>query len=113
MCTLFFYSSIFEYSHADYCYRFAPVTIISGVYGMNVSQISSSNTIPNISQFFAAIANIERFDRSISRRIELAAYYKQAWEEIRSERVWLCTGKGREVDDTPERWIRNLTKQPS
>lgn len=36
--------------------RFAPVTIISGIYGMNVSEISGSSTNPNIWQFFVAVA---------------------------------------------------------
>jgi hypothetical protein len=36
--------------------RFAPVTIISGIYGMNVSQISGSPSNPNIWQFFVAVA---------------------------------------------------------
>jgi hypothetical protein len=37
-------------------YRFAPVTIISGVYGMNVSQISGSSSNPSIWQPFVAVA---------------------------------------------------------
>lgn len=32
------------------------MTIISGIYGMNVSQISGSSSNPNIWQFFVAIA---------------------------------------------------------
>ncbi|KAG0651645.1 hypothetical protein D0Z07_2142 [Hyphodiscus hymeniophilus] len=39
-----------------FTYLFAPVTIITGVYGMNVSQISGSSTNPNIWQFFVAVA---------------------------------------------------------
>jgi hypothetical protein len=35
---------------------FAPVTIMTGVYGMNVSQISGDNANPNIWQFFVAVA---------------------------------------------------------
>jgi hypothetical protein len=35
---------------------FAPVTIMSGIYGMNVSQISGSDSNPNIWQFFVAVA---------------------------------------------------------
>jgi hypothetical protein len=37
-------------------YRFAPVTIMTGIYGMNVSQISGSNENPDIWQFFVAVA---------------------------------------------------------
>jgi hypothetical protein len=33
---------------------FAPITIMTGVYGMNVSQISGSDSNPNIWQFFVA-----------------------------------------------------------
>ena len=36
--------------------RFAPVTIISGVYGMNVSQISGSTSNPSIWQPFVCVA---------------------------------------------------------
>jgi hypothetical protein len=36
--------------------RFAPVTIMTGVYGMNVSQISGTSSNPNIWQFFVAVA---------------------------------------------------------
>lgn len=39
-----------------FTYVFAPVTIISGIYGMNVSQISGSSSNPNIWQFFVAVA---------------------------------------------------------
>jgi hypothetical protein len=35
---------------------FAPVTIMSGIYGMNVSQISGTDANPNIWQFFVAVA---------------------------------------------------------
>jgi hypothetical protein len=35
--------------------RFAPVTIIAGVYGMNVSEISGSDSNPRIWQFFVAV----------------------------------------------------------
>ena len=42
-------------SKADMCCRFAPITIISGIYGMNVSEISGSNSKPNIWQFFVAV----------------------------------------------------------
>ena len=38
-----------------FTYLFAPITIISGVYGMNVSEISGSNSNPNIWQFFVAL----------------------------------------------------------
>jgi hypothetical protein len=38
-----------------FTYVFAPVTIVSGVYGMNVSQISGSTSNPNIWQFFVAV----------------------------------------------------------
>lgn len=38
-----------------FTYVFAPVTIISGVYGMNVAEISGSNTNPDIWQFFVAV----------------------------------------------------------
>ena len=47
----FFYTVPANPSH-----RFAPVTIISGIYGMNVAQISGSNTNPGIWQFFVAVA---------------------------------------------------------
>jgi hypothetical protein len=40
----------------DWLVRFAPVTIISGIYGMNVSEISGSSSNPNIWQFFVAVA---------------------------------------------------------
>ena len=35
--------------------RFAPITIITGVYGMNVSEISGSDSNPRIWQFFVAV----------------------------------------------------------
>jgi len=35
---------------------FAPVSIMTGIYGMNVSQISGDPSNPNIWQFFVAIA---------------------------------------------------------
>jgi len=38
-----------------FTYVFAPITIISGVYGMNVSEISGSASNPAIWQFFAAV----------------------------------------------------------
>lgn len=38
-----------------FTYVFAPITIISGIYGMNVSEISGSNSNPNIWQFFVAV----------------------------------------------------------
>ncbi|TVY39146.1 hypothetical protein LSUB1_G004932 [Lachnellula subtilissima] len=38
-----------------FTYLFAPITIISGIYGMNVSEISGSDTNPNIWQFFVAV----------------------------------------------------------
>lgn len=44
---------------ADYpltALSFAPITIMSGIYGMNVSQISGSDSNPNIWQFFVAVA---------------------------------------------------------
>jgi len=37
-------------------YIFAPVSIMTGIYGMNVSQISGDPSNPNIWQFFVAIA---------------------------------------------------------
>jgi hypothetical protein len=37
-------------------YRFAPVTIMTGIYGMSVSQISGDSSNPNIWQFFVAVA---------------------------------------------------------
>ena len=39
----------------SFTYVFAPVTIISGVYGMNVAEITGSNTNPDIWQFFVAV----------------------------------------------------------
>ena len=54
MCTLL--RHLFYTVSADLVHRFAPVTIISGVYGMNVAQISGSNTNPGIWQFFVAVA---------------------------------------------------------
>lgn len=41
-----------------FTYLFAPITIISGVYGMNVSEISGSNSNPNIWQFFVAVIGL-------------------------------------------------------
>ncbi|PSS08467.1 hypothetical protein M430DRAFT_61666 [Amorphotheca resinae ATCC 22711] len=38
-----------------FTYLFAPITIMSGVYGMNVSEISGSDSNPNIWQFFVAV----------------------------------------------------------
>ena len=38
-----------------FTYLFAPITIISGIYGMNVSEISGSDSNPNIWQFFVAV----------------------------------------------------------
>lgn len=38
-----------------FTYVFAPITIISGIYGMNVTEISGSNTNPGIWQFFVAV----------------------------------------------------------
>lgn len=37
-------------------HSFAPVTIMTGIYGMNVSQISGDTSNPNIWQFFVAVA---------------------------------------------------------
>ncbi|KAH9208185.1 hypothetical protein DL95DRAFT_345754 [Leptodontidium sp. 2 PMI_412] len=39
-----------------FTYIFAPVTIMTGIYGMNVSQISGDTSNPNIWQFFVAVA---------------------------------------------------------
>ena len=44
-------------SKADMCCRFAPITIISGIYGMNVSEISGSNSNPNIWQGTLVVPN--------------------------------------------------------
>lgn len=41
--------------YPDLYTRFAPITVISGIYGMNVSEISGSNSNPNIWQFFVAV----------------------------------------------------------
>ena len=38
-----------------FTYVFAPVTIISGIYGMNVAEISGSSSNPDIWQFFVAV----------------------------------------------------------
>ncbi|KAH8748794.1 hypothetical protein BGZ57DRAFT_144085 [Hyaloscypha finlandica] len=38
-----------------FTYLFAPITIITGVYGMNVSEISGSDSNPRIWQFFVAV----------------------------------------------------------
>ncbi|MCJ1357828.1 MAG: hypothetical protein MMC33_007824 [Icmadophila ericetorum] len=44
-----------------FTYVFAPITIISGIYGMNVSQISGSTSNPNIWQFFVAVVALNFF----------------------------------------------------
>lgn len=36
--------------------RFAPISIFTGIYGMNVSQISGSDSNPDIWQFVVAVA---------------------------------------------------------
>jgi len=41
-----------------FTYLFAPVTIISGIYGMNVSQISGDSSNPNLWQFFVAVGGL-------------------------------------------------------
>jgi hypothetical protein len=43
-----------DLKHANLA-RFAPITIMTGIYGMNVSQISGSDSNPNIWQFFVAV----------------------------------------------------------
>lgn len=35
-------------------HSFVPISLVSSIYGMNVSQISGSNSNPNIWQFFVA-----------------------------------------------------------
>lgn len=37
-------------------HSFAPVSIMTGIYGMNVSEISGDSSNPNIWQFFVAMA---------------------------------------------------------
>lgn len=37
--------------------RFVPVTVISGIYGMNVSELNGS--VPGIWQFFVAVAAMD------------------------------------------------------
>ena len=41
-----------------FTYVFAPITIMSGIYGMNVSEISGSNSNPDIWQFFVAVVGL-------------------------------------------------------
>ncbi|KAF4630435.1 hypothetical protein G7Y89_g7706 [Cudoniella acicularis] len=41
-----------------FTYIFAPFTIMSGIYGMNVSEISGTNANPDIWQFFVAVAGL-------------------------------------------------------
>lgn len=41
-----------------FTYVFAPVTIITGVYGMNVAEITGSNMNPDIWQFFVAVVGL-------------------------------------------------------
>jgi Mg2+ and Co2+ transporter CorA len=41
-----------------FTYFFAPVTIVSGVYGMNVSPISGDPSNPSIWQFFVVVVGL-------------------------------------------------------
>lgn len=43
-----------RFSYSDMVCSFVPISLVSSIYGMNVSQISGSTSNPNIWQFFVA-----------------------------------------------------------
>ncbi|PMD37823.1 hypothetical protein L207DRAFT_584747 [Hyaloscypha variabilis F] len=70
-----------------FTYLFAPVTIISGIYGMNVSQISGTDSNPNIWQFFVAVIIFNiliLLSLAFSRWIRVQMKHKRTagWKEI-------------------------------